>query len=64
MTITLTEMFLFGWAMVMTVLWIGAKARLRIAVTTVVPLFRALADKEVEMYRDSEGNVKVRETLC
>lgn len=61
MTITLTEMFLFGWAMVMTVLWLGARARLRFTLTNVGPLFIALADKEVEMYRDSKGNVKVRE---
>lgn len=61
MTITLTEMFLLGWAMVMTVLWIGAKAKLHIVMAKTYPLFQALADKEVEMYRDNEGNVKVRE---
>lgn len=62
MTITLTEMFLFGWAIVMTVLWLGVKARLHFTLTNVAPLFKALADKKVEMYRDDEGNVKVRES--
>lgn len=61
MTISLTEMFLFGWAMVMTVLWFGAKARLRFAITNVVPLFEAIADKKVEMYRDVHGGIKMRQ---
>jgi hypothetical protein len=54
-------MFLFGWAMVMTVLWFGAKARLRFAITNVVPLFEAIADKKVEMYRDVHGGIKMRQ---
>jgi hypothetical protein len=54
-------MFLFGWAMVMTVLWVGAKAKLRIAVHHSINAFESIADKKVELYRDNEGNVKARE---
>jgi hypothetical protein len=60
MTITLTEMFLLGWAVVMTVLWIGAKARYRMVVHSSLHALEAVADKQVELYRDNEGNVKVR----
>lgn len=64
MTITLTEMFLFGWALVMTVLWIGAKARYRMVVHSSISALEAIADKKVELYRDNEGNLATRNTSC
>ncbi len=61
MTITLTEMFLLGWSLVMTVLWVLARAQLNVARRHTYHIFEAIADKKVQIIRKTDGDITIQE---
>jgi uncharacterized protein YggT (Ycf19 family) len=61
MTITLTEMFLLGWALVITVLWVLARAQLRVSINNSFKIFEAIADKKIQVIRKTDGDITIRE---
>jgi hypothetical protein len=54
-------MFLLGWSLVMTVLWVLARAQLNVARRHTYHIFEAIADKKVQIIRKTDGDITIQE---
>jgi hypothetical protein len=61
MTISLAEMFLLAWALVMTVLWVTARGQLRVSINNSFKIFEAIADKKIQVIRKADGDITIQE---
>jgi len=61
MTVSLAEMFLLAWALVMTVLWVIARGQLRVSINNSFKIFEAIADKKIQVIRKADGDITIQE---